>query len=466
VRRLRLPIPLVLVCALAWLVAMVLPLTAGAFWPIAVAPEVLRHHATTFAHDPISVLPLRGTSWVVQPWAVSLLFDGAWKLGGVAMLSVLQGVLSVAAAALAWRVARMDASPTAAGWAALAFVALSQPTTLRAEQVALVLALVLMLVLRSSRWWLAPLIIVAWVNVHGSFVIGLALIVASVLGMVRGRTAPPLARVSLAARCALVVVSVVAVLASPLGIEIVDYVRSVDSVDHIEALTPIWNGMNPLGLQAGLVYVVLAIVLVSRSKRPRAWRAALPLIPVVILLVATFGAVRYASWLAVALLPELAIALERIASSGRVHLSAWTRRMSAGILGGALLVAIFVLIPGTSRQDKLARLGIPSPRILSEVDRTDVVFASPEWADYVRIRTGARIVLDARLERYRSSDLANYLDVRDHAALTSLERPQIDHVLLHWSTLDDDAWPDDPPKTVDGYTRTARDGHGAAYEPD
>ncbi|MCW2925521.1 MAG: hypothetical protein JWM98_2925, partial [Thermoleophilia bacterium] len=116
------------------------------------------------------------------------------------------------------------------------------------------------------------------------------------------------------------------------------------------------------------------------------------------------------------------------------------------------------VVPTTQRQRDYAELGIPSQRLLDVVDRGDTVLASAEWADYVRLRTGARVVVDARLERFRARDLDAYLDFVDHADGRLARQVHADVVLVHRRTLGDD-WPN-PRHDVDlGATRLQHAAH-------
>ena len=107
---------------------------------------------------------------------------------------------------------------------------------------------------------------------------------------------------------------------------------------------------------------------------------------------------------------------------------------------GALLVSIVLLLPGTPTQERFARLGLPAGNLTRGLDEHDVVLASAEWADYVHLVSDAPIVVDARLERFRASDLRGYLRFRDEADLTLARRTDATAVLLHDQTRGN-GWP-------------------------
>ncbi|MCW2926478.1 MAG: hypothetical protein JWM86_446 [Thermoleophilia bacterium] len=434
--------PLLLAIGFAWLVAMLIPLTSGAFWPIVAATDVLRDHAVHFTDDAVSVLPIRGDEIVVQPWLSALLLKGTWEIGGVTGLVVLQGVLAALTAAGAYLVARAHARPAVAAAAAVAFTLLIQPSTLRTEQLALMIGVGLLLVLQGRRWWLAPVLIALWANVHGSFVIGVAIVIAAAIGMLRAPAeGAPLARRSWAVRFGLGAACVLATLATTLGTGIFDYVRSVEGVGALAELTPIWRPMDPLGARAISCYAALILLVAAaiRRARPLAARDAvaslLPLIPVLVLLAATFTSVRYVVWFALLALPELA------ATARRMPTEQQPEERSFSVSGLTVLVAlalgIAVLLPGLPIQRDFAHLGLPAQKLYRDVEESDVVFASPEWGDYIHLRTEARIVIDARLERYREGDLDAFLAFRDHQDDALIRQTSPDWLILHRQTLDD-----------------------------
>jgi hypothetical protein len=453
--------------AAAWVIAMILPLTSGAFWPTAAAEVVRGERATTFSSDPISVLPIRGGEWVVQPWLPALVMRAAFDLFDTTGLVLLQGLLAVALVALAWRLARTQAGPVPAVFALGVAIGLLWPTTIRTEQFALVVGVLLLLCVRSRYWLLAPVLLALWANVHGSVPLGLFIAGCAALGMNRPsshESVMPIMRAGLLVRLAWLLACALAVLASPLGVDIVAYVRDVQDIPTLEQVTPLWQPLRPISLRGALVIAsVCMLVYVQVRRRDRS--GLLALLPVLVLVVATFGAVRYASWLALVATPELAFALgwwfERRRLGDRL-----TSPIIATALLAPLVFAALLLLPGTPAQQRLARLGLPSSKLLEEVHDGDVAFTSAEWADYVYLRTGAPVVVDARLERFRDRDLRDYVAFTRRADLDLVRRSHADVVLVHdrtigalWGELDE---------TIEGsglrLDPAAQDEHGARFD--
>lgn len=414
------------VAAIAWLVAAVMPLVAGAFWPVAAAPIAWHERALRLAHDPISPLPVAGGDWVLQPWLPALAMWGSWELGGVAGLVLLNTVVSALVGWLIYLIARGLVPRAPAALAAVLVLPLLMPLVLRPEQFAIALGALLILELRGRRWWWTPIVIVAlWSNVHGSFPIALVACVGGALGMVRmppGEGGATIAAASVARRAAWIAGCSAATLCTPLGVGVWSYVRRVQGIPGLDALTPIWRPMSPLSWRGLLVIALLVVVIAFAAAMIRAGRSpirfgagVLPLLPVLVFAALAFDALRNVIWFALVVTPEVAVVLAWV----------WQRRgwspdirspLVAGVICGVLGLGAVWLNPLGSFQRHFALIAQPPAPLLRDIDRHDTVLASAEWADYLRVRTGARVVVDARLERYRPADLRRYLHVTSGAA--------------------------------------------------
>ncbi len=127
--------------------------------------------------DPYS-FTAAGHDWTVQSWLVSVAIAGVEQLWGPVGIRLLFGVVAAVLTALIWRLSAPVESVVAR--LALVVVALTVGAgmwTERPYMVALVLfALVLALIEAGARpWWLVALFAL-WVNVHGSFPVGLGLV--------------------------------------------------------------------------------------------------------------------------------------------------------------------------------------------------------------------------------------------------------------------------------------------------
>jgi hypothetical protein len=170
----------VLLCffATVFLLAFAPTLLVSDSWLTLVAGREVYEHGIPH-HDHLTVLSL-GRTWTDQQWGAQLLFYGAHRLSGIAMVVVLTAVVVVGAfvlAAVASR--RLGASPTAF---VLVFfpVILAAPWawTVRAQVVTLPLYVALIWLLSSEsrrqtrHVYLAFPMLLIWANLHGSVVLG------------------------------------------------------------------------------------------------------------------------------------------------------------------------------------------------------------------------------------------------------------------------------------------------------
>ena len=122
-----------------------------------------------------------GTPWVNSEWLSELLFYGLWKLHGVTSLFfgyvVIVELLMIGILVLAYRASdSIKASAVATGWAVvLAVVNFGPRTILLGWACLLALMFVLWKLMKDgdAPLWTVPLIFLLWVNLHGSWLIGL-----------------------------------------------------------------------------------------------------------------------------------------------------------------------------------------------------------------------------------------------------------------------------------------------------
>lgn len=157
------------------------------FWHLASGQWMLRH-GKILGIDPFSIDPM--PQWVNVHWLFQLIIASLHALGGFEALSILKA--SLAAATLgAFALALRKHVPPA--WLILCglgmLITIAGRVRVRPEAFTL-LFLVLTIVLTDSvrrgapakrLWWLVP-ILLAWVNMHGIYILGLAVIWAAIVG--------------------------------------------------------------------------------------------------------------------------------------------------------------------------------------------------------------------------------------------------------------------------------------------
>lgn len=140
-------------------------------------------HADPFSHT------MTGRAWVAHEWLSEVLMYGVYRAAGLTGLIFLFAALTSAAYWITYL--RSEGRPFAAGGALLlgAFAS-SSVWGVRPQMLTLLLTSIFLAILdrhSGSRarsralWWLVPLMLL-WVNLHGGFALGLALIVLSIAG--------------------------------------------------------------------------------------------------------------------------------------------------------------------------------------------------------------------------------------------------------------------------------------------
>jgi hypothetical protein len=149
---------------------------------VATGRLILAHGVPT--RDPYTFTAL-GRPWVVESWLASVLYRGVENLAGGHGLQVMHAVLCALLAALGWVLTRPARQLTGRIIAAAALLAVGTGYwSSRPLLIALVLFAVLVVMVENDigpPWAVVPLMWV-WLNVHGSWPLGLAYLVLRMLG--------------------------------------------------------------------------------------------------------------------------------------------------------------------------------------------------------------------------------------------------------------------------------------------
>jgi hypothetical protein len=141
--------------------------------------------------DPYSFTAF-GTPWTVQSWGASVIYAGVEEVVGLVGIRVMVGLISAAIALLVWRLT--EPAEGLVGRLAIAVPVVAIGSSLWVERPLIFSLLFLLGVLfalegRLAAVWVAPLLW-AWVNVHGSYPIGLLAIGCVGLGRLLDRERP------------------------------------------------------------------------------------------------------------------------------------------------------------------------------------------------------------------------------------------------------------------------------------
>ncbi|NJP07846.1 MAG: hypothetical protein HC837_20615 [Chloroflexaceae bacterium] len=231
---------IVTLLALIWLFISVLPLPPNdLWWHMAAGRTMVQEgdwlHTNRWAYTLPADAP-----YVYQSWLSEILMYATWQLGDLPGLMLLRTVAIVLSYGLvAWHAWRRTGGHGKAVMIALGLAALVgwNNWTLRPQTLALLPASLFLVVLGeylgqrlSTRWLIGlPILMLVWVNLHGSFMLGLAILGGAWLGAaitaLRNHQHP--LRAQLLPFTLATVVTGCMPLIHPLGLGIIDYVPSM-----------------------------------------------------------------------------------------------------------------------------------------------------------------------------------------------------------------------------------------------
>lgn len=342
---------------LAWLFISVLPLPPNdLWWHMAAGRTMVSEGALVHTNRWAYTLP-SDAPYIYQSWLSEVILYGLWRIGNVPLLTLARtGAIVASYGLVAWHAWRRAGSGRAVAVALFLAVLIGWNNwTLRPQTLALLPGAAFLVVLReylegrfAGRWlWALPLIMIVWVNMHGSFMLGAGLLALSwpgtIITAMRGdaEDAPRAQRavgpLTLAAGGTLL-----AMLVNPLGIGIFGYVHMMTTHSSLQQWFVEWFPPDPAidvmntGFWFFASVLLLAVLMASGPRRPSAtdllWYCALSWL--------TFGGVRYAIWFALALMPLLAAQLAPFVAQRRPSLLPLPFIATYGLLMGAALIAV------------------------------------------------------------------------------------------------------------------------------
>jgi hypothetical protein len=456
---------IVVVLGLTWFFISILPLPPNDLWWHLAAGRIMINEGQLLTENRFAYTVPTDAPYIYQMWLSELILYGSWRLGDVPALTLLRTVVIVLSYGLvAWCAARRAGSGHAAALALLVAVLIGWNNwTLRPQTLMLLPAAAFVVLLVeyldgriSTRWLFAlPVLQIIWVNGHGSFVLGIALIGLAWLGLayrtVIGQKTPLRQAFNTMLPFTLATgATVLAAFVNPLGVGIIGYLRGLFGTAELAANLE-WQqptttiDFTNTGFWFFAMLLGIAGLFAAGRKKP-------PLVEVLWYLALSWlavGAVRHAMWYALLLMPMFA---NQIAGWLR---TAASQRLGRGplMLFGSLLGAIVIatlpwLTPGTylgSGTDRLFAPAGPNHLLLS---RTTPIMAS-EWlaqnpiegrlwtdmtsSSYISWRVPEKqIFADMRIELFPQSVWDEYYAIAEggEQSLELINTWQITHMLL------------------------------------
>lgn len=444
---------IVLVRALAW------PITPSDFWwQLAYGRWIVEHGAIP-AIDHFSYTRA-GEPYFDQPWLSQLLMFGIYRVGGATLSLVsLAAILGLTYAMLLRQaIARSRNIRISAAVLVLSLPVAMTNWSVRSQLFALPLFVAYLAVLEdwrreprdrsgagpSSRLWLLPALMLLWVNLHGSFVLGGLLItlyfVAEGIGFVTGRDRRPDRLLQLVLWGGL---AAAAVLVNPRGPGVFAYVLGLVGNPSIQGAVEEWMAPT-MGTIVGRTFFpyagLVAVVALTAAVRRRSVRI------VDLLVLATFfwlalGGERHVMWFELVSVPFLA---EQVAlltgdrATGERQGSLAINRAFLVTFAGAVVLVLPPVKQSLPLPPELSPLISPDTPVASvrflETDRAapERLFHTEKTGSYLMwAARGRKVFIDARVELYPAGQIRDFQQLNAGIAVDSLlSRYEIDGLLL------------------------------------
>lgn len=418
------------------------------FWLSLASADALRRGAPLDRAVDLTWTPMRPDALNPQWGAQSVLgaARSTWAALAVNALLIGGGLALVAIRTL------RRASAEATAVAMLLAVGVLAPHLLaRTQSFSILLLAVALLLLdqRPPRLWLPAaygVLMVAWANLHGAFVIGQLAAVAVLVGRVleARRTSGRVHVLPLALTAAL---ALVAPVVNPAGVRLLLYAYAQPGLDVVRSISVEWQPSWPWIPVATLFWVLLALLVMARVLRHGGVGASDALLGIGLAVLA-IGSIRHIPWFVIAMTPLLASDVDALLARlpfvarafGRVPRA--LRGRTAGVLiavGLLLAAAVQPLRPALPQQ--VGRVTPDAPVALADAleDRlragaTARILNEQVWGGYLAHRFGERVetAMDGRLEiRDRSTWSAYFAMLRGDGSPAQ----ELDAAGVEWAAL-------------------------------
>lgn len=430
----------VLCCLLTIFAVAVKPVTDPDFWwHLATGRYVVAHH--TIPTRDVFSLTARAHRWITHEWLTELLFYGGWMLGGFRLLMLGTAAVITLAFYLVYLAARERGAPAilAAPLILLAGLASAHTWGTRPQMLSLLLtaayglALTRMMVRRRAGPPLyLPALMVLWVNLHGGFIFGLALLTIATAGYLlqdlatsaraaRAEGDPMEGGRADAGRCALVVaLTALATLVNPNGLAGALYPLSYLGNNASTRYIAEWVSPDFHKVQYLLFEALVLIVLVGALGSPRRARLCdiLMLLPFTFLAFQSVRNIGVFCVIAAPLAAELAFGMLPASWRARRITRALTPRVALLNCGFAAMIAAFVLISIAGRFDSGAearaeaeQFPIGAIRYVQTHGLPDRGFNSYNWGGYLiwHWAPDRAVYVDGRPDMYGDRFMDTYI---------------------------------------------------------
>lgn len=385
------------------------------------AGQLMLESGSVLRTDPFT-FTMGGQPWLDQQWLAQIFFALLHGAGGWALIALTRAALVGVLYGLIFFSCRYVGVGlrTAAGLTLAAFVIGAPSLAMRPQllgEVLFALTLVLVMIRRrhARALWLVPLLVAAWANLHGTFFLGIGLLVVAV------------ASDALAARriwrseALVLALAVLATGLTPWGFGVWPYALALGTSPVVRSLAAEWQVTSPLAFPGIAFYasVVGLAVLASIVARRVRWSSggAWPWIALLVAL-AVLGAYaeRGVAWWAIAAPSSAASLFARLRKANTTEVEG---RSTANLaIASAIALVGAVLMPWwrpAVGSDGLALLSDAPAVAAAEVSEVappgSRLFVPQSWGSWFELAApGFLVPVDSRFELYSPRTLEAYLE--------------------------------------------------------
>lgn len=354
--------------------------------------EIVAHGLPSVDH--LTVMA-SGHSWVDQQWLAQLVLYAAARIGGVGLAFALCALAAVSAFGLVAHIAHRRGAAPVLLLVVIAWAVVAAPWGLqmRAQALALPLFALTLWLLERGTPFLALAVLAVWANIHGSVVVGVALVAAYAVV----RRAP-----------ALFVLAPIMTLVSPYVLRLPGYYRLMLVDPPFGGFVKEWQRTTPSLLTAAFFALALVAVVLVVARRRRL--SAFDLVAFALTLALALEAIRSLIWfalVAVALLPALATR-----RPGSVRFSGRPAGVSAAVALATIAIGLSWAIarPASAYEARLSPAIVDAVRVQAPSGQR--VLADDATADWLLWRVPslrARLAYDVRFELLGRSQIVRLL---------------------------------------------------------
>ena len=347
-----------------------------------------------------------GQPWLDQNWGAQLALYGIWRLGGLPLVTVTSALCAVVtwglvAAACRRRTAnlRLIAGAVLAGYAAAAPGFSPRPQLFSMLLFAAELYLLEVARTRPRVALAIPLLMVLWANLHGAYVVGVALLAIEVAAAVWRRDRPGAARYLL-----VTVASLAGLLVNPWGVRVLGYAISFPANTTVTGIVSEWGPATLRQPDGVLILVAIGVLVVALVRAPSPERALEQLLRMALLAALALWAIRAGAWFGLAL-PVALCALARQESPARAGPTERGVPVLSGLVLAVLAVALVAASPPVTRRllgsrPELQDAPAATASWLAANPQPGRMLNYQPWGSYLELRLGPKVQVgfDSRIE--------------------------------------------------------------------